>query len=90
MANNAETEFTLLLYNCTHVFLWTYVNQCASNPCQNDGTCVDIINSYKCKCAIEYTGTSCEIGKKRVYLIIYLTLTIQLILRYYVTNTSMG
>ena len=43
------------------------VNECASNPCQNGGTCTDLVNSYTCACVSGYNGTSCEIGKKRVY-----------------------
>lgn len=26
------------------------VNECASNPCQNDGTCLDRIGDYTCIC----------------------------------------
>ena len=38
------------------------VNECASNPCQNDGTCVDAVNSYTCTCGDGYSGSHCEIG----------------------------
>uniref|UniRef100_K1QI49 Versican core protein n=1 Tax=Magallana gigas TaxID=29159 RepID=K1QI49_MAGGI len=30
-------------------------------PCQNGGTCLDLINKYECQCVPGYTGTQCEI-----------------------------
>lgn len=26
------------------------INECASQPCQNGGTCIDLVNTYKCSC----------------------------------------
>lgn len=26
------------------------IDECSSVPCQNDGTCVDNVNGYTCKC----------------------------------------
>ena len=37
------------------------INECDSNPCQNNGHCFDQIGSYKCVCQIGYNGTNCEI-----------------------------
>nr|XP_057928912.1 sushi, nidogen and EGF-like domain-containing protein 1 isoform X3 [Doryrhamphus excisus] len=36
------------------------VNECASFPCKNGGTCEDQINSFTCRCPPGYTGTVCE------------------------------
>ncbi|PFX17575.1 Olfactomedin-like protein 2A [Stylophora pistillata] len=36
------------------------VNECASNPCINGGTCVDGINGYTCTCPPNYRGIRCE------------------------------
>ena len=36
---------------------------CASNPCQNGGSCVDGIGSYSCSCPTGYEGDHCQIGK---------------------------
>ncbi|XP_028300564.1 sushi, nidogen and EGF-like domain-containing protein 1 isoform X2 [Gouania willdenowi] len=36
------------------------VNECASHPCQNGGTCNDQINGFICLCPPGYTGLHCE------------------------------
>ena len=41
------------------------INECASSPCQNGGTCTDLPNGYTCQCNIGWTGTNCETGKQR-------------------------
>lgn len=39
----------------------TNVDECASNPCQNHGTCIDGVNGYACDCASTgYTGPECS------------------------------
>lgn len=32
------------------------VNECESSPCQNEGNCQDLINSYQCECLDGFTG----------------------------------
>ncbi|XP_035687857.1 brevican core protein-like [Branchiostoma floridae] len=36
------------------------VDECASNPCQNGGTCTDGLNRYTCECVAGFTGDNCE------------------------------
>jgi len=36
------------------------INECASSPCVNGGSCVDAINGYTCSCVAGYTGVLCE------------------------------
>ena len=38
------------------------IDECVSQPCQNNATCIDGINSYTCDCKPGYTGTLCEPG----------------------------
>ncbi|XP_069745601.1 coagulation factor VII-like isoform X3 [Narcine bancroftii] len=38
-------------------------DECASNPCQNGGTCQDHLNSYQCWCAENFEGLNCEMEK---------------------------
>lgn len=37
------------------------IDECESNPCQNNGTCVDIPNGYHCSCLPGYSGLHCEL-----------------------------
>ena len=41
----------------------TEINECVSNPCQNDGLCKDYHLMYNCTCKLGYNGTHCEIGR---------------------------
>ena len=42
------------------------IDECASGPCQNGGTCTDDINSYTCHCAPGYSGVNCNEGERLV------------------------
>lgn len=37
-------------------------DECQSEPCLNDGRCIDEIGSYKCECQGGYSGVNCGIG----------------------------
>ena len=34
----------------------TDINECLSNPCQNNGDCTDGVNGYQCGCVDGFTG----------------------------------
>ncbi|EGV95322.1 Sushi, nidogen and EGF-like domain-containing protein 1 [Cricetulus griseus] len=36
------------------------VNECASHPCQNGGTCTHGVNSFSCQCPAGFKGLTCE------------------------------
>jgi len=38
------------------------IDECASSPCLNGGTCTDQVNGYTCDCQDGYTGDDCEIN----------------------------
>ena len=37
------------------------VNECAPNPCQNNGTCSNTFPGFECVCSVGYTGMTCEV-----------------------------
>ena len=38
-------------------------DECYSDPCQNNATCVDGVDEYRCVCVPGYEGVNCENGK---------------------------
>ena len=42
------------------------IDDCAVQPCHNEGTCIDAVNDYSCNCAVGYTGKNCSVGKNSV------------------------
>ncbi|XP_066466997.1 protein crumbs homolog 2 [Tiliqua scincoides] len=34
-------------------------DECESQPCQNGGSCVDLVNSFQCRCPPGYSGVEC-------------------------------
>lgn len=45
------SPFLSIGYNCQ-----VNIDECASNPCLNQGTCFDDVSGYTCQCALPYTG----------------------------------
>ena len=43
------------------------IDDCKNKPCKNNGTCVDGIASYTCKCPVGFSGTDCEISKSKCH-----------------------
>lgn len=45
-----------------HCFFTTDTDECAYNPCENNGTCVDLVNAYECICLAGFNDTNCTNG----------------------------
>ena len=54
-----------MVSNFLLVFLVTEIDECGSNPCINDGTCVDGLATFTCLCPSHFAGVSCEIGTQQ-------------------------
>lgn len=44
------------------VSLCSDTDECASGPCAQGGTCVDLDNGFECICPPQWAGTTCQIG----------------------------
>lgn len=40
------------------------INECSSNPCQNGGTCTDLVNGFSCTCTAQWTGLFCQTAQQ--------------------------
>lgn len=63
-SNHAECYFAIRLdrlFQClsTGVHCEINVDDCASNPCQHNGTCTDLVNAFLCTCTPEFVGSTC-------------------------------
>nr|XP_034323276.1 transmembrane cell adhesion receptor mua-3 isoform X4 [Crassostrea gigas] len=44
------------------------IDECASNPCQNGGTCSNLVNRFSCSCPEHVHGTVCELENSKLTL----------------------
>ena len=42
------------------IFFILDINECEFFPCENNGTCIDLIDQFTCQCVAGYTGDHCE------------------------------
>lgn len=61
-----------LTFNAISIIFSIDVNECASSPCLNGGTCTEFVNGYTCACASGYAGIHCETGMAQLIYLIYL------------------
>ncbi|XP_053390839.1 protein eyes shut homolog, partial [Mercenaria mercenaria] len=60
IANLAINPICHCLAEYTGLVCETDIDDCSTNPCKNDATCVDKVNNYTCNCVTGYTGRDCE------------------------------
>ena len=46
--------------------LFLILERCASDTCQNGGTCLSLIEGTSCQCPGGFAGQRCETGKRRM------------------------
>ena len=61
------TLFKFVFFHCCWLIsplvpLKIDIDDCASHPCKNNGTCTDRVNGFNCSCAPGFNGTQCETG----------------------------
>ena len=47
-----------------NAFAFLEIDECTSNPCENDAECVDEVNRFSCTCPAGYTGFICQTGRQ--------------------------
>lgn len=60
LPKEAITSNSPILISLPGDFCEINLDDCASSPCQNNGTCIDGEMEYTCDCAEGYTGPLCE------------------------------
>ena len=53
--------FTLILHP-----VFKDIDDCASTPCENGGTCSDLVADFQCACVTGFTGKNCSQSKWRI------------------------
>nr|CAB3233619.1 protein crumbs [Phallusia mammillata] len=62
MAAEVSTPFTMTSPSTNVIFGCLGDDVCSSDPCKNDGTCVDEFNVYKCTCRQGFTTKNCDVN----------------------------
>ena len=73
-ANKVADVASPLIYDLNHCiilhFIFSFetctdIDECASQPCKNNGICTDQVNGFNCSCAPGFNGAQCETGNSR-------------------------
>ena len=55
----------LVLFFVSQFFIsFLDIYDCASFPCDNNGTCVDGLDGFTCRCSFGFTGDGCETSER--------------------------
>ena len=70
--HDSDIDFEIVLYciwfividdHLRSYLLFTDIDECESEPCQNNGNCTDLLDAFECTCAPGYTNTTCSASK---------------------------
>ena len=56
-------NYVLLCYSFFRICIVKDIDECASSPCHNDGSCNDEVNKFSCTCAGGFEGAICQTGR---------------------------
>ncbi|XP_015810319.3 cubilin [Nothobranchius furzeri] len=67
--NQLDTKVSTLEGQVTEIQQIVQRVSCSSNPCQNGGTCLNLLNSYHCLCPSNWAGHNCatDVNECQVY-----------------------
>lgn len=77
-----------LLSKTSHYIPYMYsadIDDCASSPCENNGTCVDLDAAYLCQCVSGFNGTYCENSKLKFLRLYFVAFTFWKLGNYFIT-----
>ena len=47
--------------------LFSDLDECASSPCAQGGTCIDLEDGFECVCPSQWEGKTCQIGEIQIF-----------------------
>ena len=59
--DNSECSMCVCDPGFTGILCEVDINECETNPCRNNGTCINLVNDYSCNCTNNWTGRNCSI-----------------------------
>ena len=66
-SDGSSTDFVISVFFMCFVLA---VDHCFSNPCMNDRSCINMLDSYHCDCSSDFAGRNCEEGRIRTIFLI--------------------